>query len=167
MEIIRLVLNDYDKWRKEIAALLNQTVTINFPNYIISQKYGYDKTKDIEMFLKNGTAVIFLAIKDNHLIGWIWCHEIIRFNKRKLHIADIATIEPFRGKGIGKELLLKGEEYAKLNGYSGLDLLVTSSNTSAVNFYENVGFSVERLMMCKEFENSEGVNGHFRSDKCW
>ncbi len=149
MQTVRLTYDEFGRWREEIAALLNENAAVSFPDNHIDPRYGHKKCRDIEKFLKDGSAVIFLAMEDGALLGWIWCHEIWRFADRRLHVADLGTARHCRRKGIGSLLLEKAEEYAAANGFAGLDLMVTASNEGAVAFYKKAGYLKERYQMYK------------------
>ena len=151
MKIELLTLNDFPKYRDEMAGQLNDLVRRDFPSDRISEDYGSMKCEDIRRHLEDGSAVIFLALEEG-LLGWLWCHEIGRFEEKRLHIADIYIKEGSRGKGIGTGLMKEAEDYARNKNYSGIDLLVTNSNREAVSFYEKEGFSAERSFMTKRFE---------------
>lgn len=149
MQIISIDHDNFSLWRSQIELLFNSSVKINFPDFIIDDHYGKAKCDEVKAYLENGTAVLFAAVEEKRLIGWIWCHQIRRLDRSRLHIAEIAVADDCYRKGIGKKLLFEAEKYAVVNGYQEIDLLVTASNESAVNFYKNACFVPERLLMKK------------------
>ena len=56
------------------------------------------------------------------------------------HIADIIVSPTARGRGIGKMLMKKAEEWTKDNGYSLLTLNVFNDNDKARKLYSSLGF---------------------------
>ena len=149
MQIRRLTHEDFLLCRSQIEALFNSSVRINFPDCDMGDYYGRDKCNKVLSFLKDGTAIVFAACEGSELKGWIWCHEIVRMNQKRLHIAEIAVTDDSQRKGVGSKLLNEAEAYAKRNGYNEIDLFVTVSNINAVKFYENSLFEPERLLMKK------------------
>ncbi len=149
MQIQRIDTRNFALWREQIATLLDQSVKMNFPGFPIDASYGIEKCRQLEMFLKDGTAVVFAAIEGEKLVGWVWCHSINRLGKRRLHIAEIAVAEDCQRRGVGHRLLSEAEEYAACNDYCEIDLLVTASNSNAVMFYEKASYTPERFLMKK------------------
>lgn len=153
-EIVVNKLNycDFDCFRDDILELLQEAMNISFPDIEFSSEYYCEKLDSVAEYLKEGTAIIFLALNGDEAIGWIWCHKIIRMNAVRLHIANIAVKPTYRKRGIGKKLLQYGENYAKDHEYSGVDLLVTSSNIDALKFYRTLGYIDERIQLKKEIQ---------------
>ena len=98
----------------------------------------------------DGSAVAFLAVEEQEVLGWIWCHSIQRLNERRLHVANFAVSKASRKKGVGSLLIKTVEEFAKENIYCALDLFVTRDNISAVSFYQSHGYEIERYLLRKE-----------------
>ncbi len=163
MQIISIDQDNFSLWRSQIELLFNSSVKINFPDSAIDGYYGKIKCDEVKAYLENGTAILFAAVEEEKLIGWVWCHQIQRLDRNRLHIAEIAVADDCYRNGIGKKLLSEAEKYAMVNGYQEIDLLVTASNESAVNFYKNACFAPERLLMKKTLKwkgrcNEEGRN---------
>ena len=153
MRIIQLNHDTFLPWKEQIAELLNISAHINFPEQVLSASYGSNKCADLEAYLKDGSAVVFCAVEQEKLLGWIWCHSIRRLTQTRLHIAEIAVSEDCRNKGVGRQLLENAEAYAVEHGIREIDLLVTASNAAAVAFYEKMSFSPERYLMKKTVES--------------
>lgn len=150
MQIQRIDTRDFNIWSRQIAELFNESVKINFEGFPIEDNYGDNKCDDVASYLKQGTAVTYIAYDGNKLMGWIWCHAINRMGKKRLHIAEIAVSSRYRKQGIGNALLKFAEDYAKENHYEAIELLVTAKNTDAVNFYNKSQYTTERFLMKKE-----------------
>lgn len=56
------------------------------------------------------------------------------------HVADIIVAPTARGRGIGKLLMKKAEEWTKESGYSLLTLNVFNDNDKARKLYSSLGF---------------------------
>lgn len=160
MQIIRISHDNFSLWKDRIAELFNSSVRINFPDAEVEKTYGMVKCEEVEKYLEEGSAIVFAAIEDEKLAGWVWCHQIHRLDGMRIHIAEIAVAEEWHRRGIGSKLIKEVEHYAVENKFHAIDLLVTSSNRSAVNFYEKADFKPERYLMKKIIKSSflEGEN---------
>lgn len=149
MQIRRIDKEEFARWQNQIAELFNESVKINFPNGIVDTNYGETKCNEVYEYLKDGSAVVFAAEEDDDMLGWLWCHPIVRMGRTRLHIAEIAVKNKYRGKGIGQTLLKSAETFAEKNDFPEIELLVTVSNTSAFRLYQKENFETERLIMKK------------------
>ena len=68
-------------------------------------------------------------------------HPIIK-DQKILMIDDICVKDTERGKGIGRELFIYTEKYAKGNNYTNIDLYVWSFNINAYKFYKSIFNSI-------------------------
>lgn len=62
--------------------------------------------------------------------------------KNEFYIANLATLEEYRGKGIGKSLIKLAEESAKKAGYKNCSLLAKDAGVKS--FYEKLDFVFEK-----------------------
>ena len=152
MEIFRINKAHFDKTKNEIRALIQETMIYNFPNTVIEDTYYEDILSKLGNYIVDGSAVVFLAVEEQAVLGWIWCHSIQRLNEKRLHVANFAVSKASRKKGVGSLLIKAAEKFAKENIYCALDLLVTRDNISAVSFYQSHGYEVERYLLRKEIE---------------
>ncbi len=157
MELIKINANNFDTWSEQISKLIDESFKKNFDNFVKNENYSKNRIEDISNYLKQGTAIIYAAICGKELVGWIWFHEIKRFDSLRLHIAEIAVSEKHQKKGIGKMLIEQAENYAKDNNYMEIELLVTKSNSDAVSFYESNLFETERLVLKKKVTNGRSI----------
>ncbi|MEZ0536594.1 ribosomal protein S18-alanine N-acetyltransferase [Caldicellulosiruptoraceae bacterium PP1] len=86
--------------------------------------------------LENELAHYFVYEESGKVIGYVGMYHILNEG----HITNIAVNPDFRGKGIGKELLLHILKYAKENDIVALTLEVRKSNIVAQNLYKSFGF---------------------------
>lgn len=152
MEVVRINNDSFGKWEKQIEELINESVKINFPEQDAGDSYGRDKCKQLKDYLEKGVATVIAIVEGEDLLGWIWCHQIYRLKKRRLHVSEIGVADQSQGKGIGQRLLREAEAFAKENGFEEIDLFVTASNERAVNFYEKSAYTPERFLMKKRVD---------------
>jgi ribosomal protein S18 acetylase RimI-like enzyme len=66
-------------------------------------------------------------------------------------IATIGVLKPYRRKGIGTSLILRGMEYLKSRDMTEVELGVDDLNeTEAIKLYEKVGFKTVRKHLAYE-----------------
>jgi ribosomal protein S18 acetylase RimI-like enzyme len=61
------------------------------------------------------------------------------------HITQVCVLPEHRGKGIGEALLAANMEDVKRRGFKMLSLTVTEANSGAVELYQRLGYSVQRV----------------------
>jgi ribosomal protein S18 acetylase RimI-like enzyme len=59
-------------------------------------------------------------------------------------IDDLWVSREYRGQGIGRQLLARGEAEIKARGHQTLHLRVVKANLGAVRFYERLGWKFEK-----------------------
>jgi GNAT superfamily N-acetyltransferase len=87
---------------------------------------------------------IFVAEKDGIILGLIafGCYEHFRLPGRCCHIDALVIDQNHRGSGIGKQLLLAAEKYAKNNDCVTIELISANHRrvTGTHSFYEKMGY---------------------------
>jgi GNAT superfamily N-acetyltransferase len=66
-------------------------------------------------------------------------------------IADLVVLEPYRGRGIGRQLLERAEAYARQAGATELRIGVLSGNRTARRLYLDVGFQPHLELLTKRW----------------
>lgn len=93
----------------------------------------------------NKDNAIFIAEdnEDKTQLGFIFLEIGTDYYHREPHghIADIIVAPEARGRGIGKMLMQKAEEWTKDCGYSLLTLNVFDDNKKARKLYQSLGFT--------------------------
>jgi len=86
----------------------------------------------------------FIAVTgDERVVGW--CDIASKTLKGFTHVGRLGmgVHRDFRGRGIGRRLLVASLEMAKQNGLERVELEVFASNLPAIQLYEKAGFVVE------------------------
>lgn len=109
---------------------------------------------ELEFDGKDNEFLHFTLYEDDKILACLRANE----NGNLLHMGRFAVVKDLRKKGYGKILMEKLCEYAKENGFDGVEL---SAVETAVGFYEKMGFSkigdfyletgVPHIYMKKEF----------------
>jgi RimJ/RimL family protein N-acetyltransferase len=78
-------------------------------------------------------------------------YRIQRKSHRLSHIAYLggfAMHPEFRGRGLGKKIMLEIISWLKNDGVKRFELLVVCDNERAINFYKKLGFEEEGRLRC-------------------
>jgi GNAT superfamily N-acetyltransferase len=117
------------------------------------EKWNKHMIEVFENFSKRKNSEIWIAEDEQHgFVGYLFVGESgdmisgLSFG----FIYDIFVEEKFRGKGIGKLLLEKAEDYCRRKVYSRIALMVSAANDSAIRLCTKSGFKPEQMHMAKE-----------------
>jgi ribosomal protein S18 acetylase RimI-like enzyme len=117
------------------------------------ERWNRNVTEYFGNALKEENNEVFIAEDEEYrYVG----HLIVGQNKGMIselsfgYVYDVFVEEEFRGKGVGKLLLEKAEDYCRKSGYSRIALSVSATNTTAINLYCRTGYQPERIDMAKE-----------------
>lgn len=67
-------------------------------------------------------------------------------------VYDVSVRRDWWGRGVGRKLMARGEDFARSLGLEYVGLGVTKANERAVDFYHELGYEVERVQMVKRIE---------------
>ncbi|MEP6924557.1 MAG: GNAT family N-acetyltransferase [Pyrinomonadaceae bacterium] len=101
-----------------------------------------------------GTA-IFIAEDDKGVaLGFIHLQTGNDYYNREKHghISDIIVVPEGEGRGIGRALMAKGEEWARIQGYRWLTLSVFAQNVRAREVYKRLGYGEDIMKYVKELD---------------
>lgn len=104
---------------------------------------------------KNPGTAIFVAHDENgNRLGFIHLHpgKDYYYSEKHGHISDVIVAPEGKGRGIGRALIVKAEEWARCEGYKWLTLSVFSQNINARNIYKKLGFGEDIIKYVKEIE---------------
>ena len=153
MEIRRLSLNDYQKYKIEIINMMEEIYSGNFVISVSeSKKIVSEKVENLEKYLVDGSAILIGCINEVNLIAFAWLYVHKHFGEKRAHINQIAVNSSFQGKGIGKKLMLEVEKEATRIAVDALDLFVIESNDVAMKLYDGLNFETEKRYMIKKLK---------------
>ena len=149
----------YDEEIKDLLIQLQQYLAdMDIEGYnIVGDGYRdkyFEKTLE-EVKKCNGKILLY---KDNEkivglIVGIINNDNTIRYAfkaPKRGRITELVVDKDYRGKGIGKELLLKMKEHLKSNGCEKMMIAVFGYNESAIKFYKENGFHIRMLDMIED-----------------
>jgi ribosomal protein S18 acetylase RimI-like enzyme len=103
--------------------------------------------------LEPSEAVIFIVEDENGgALGFIHLQPGNDYYHKEPHghIADIIVAPDGEGRGIGKLLMAKAEEWAREHGYRRLTLSVFAQNVRARELYGRLGYGEDMMKFVKE-----------------
>jgi len=104
----------------------------------------------IRSLAESGSDSFLVAIEENKAVGYVSA----LIHGKDAHVASIAVLKDYRRRGIGRALMYYLIKSLKLRNIKTISLEVRKSNTSAIRFYESLGF--ERVgVMPSYYEDGE------------
>jgi GNAT superfamily N-acetyltransferase len=100
-------------------------------------------------------SVITVAEQGGRLVGLINVQtreapDLPILVPRRYAVVDALVVEEgARRQGVGRALMEAGEDWARKQGASSLELTVWEFNTTAIAFYESMGYNTARRRMWK------------------
>jgi ribosomal protein S18 acetylase RimI-like enzyme len=114
--------------------------------------------EEVQRRITGSNGRLFVAGQENEIIGLIIllteANDIIEFPGRHLYISDIIVKKAYRGKGIGRQLMLKAEEFAREQGITEIRVTALVHNTAALDLYHKAGFRDKEILLAKTIENN-------------
>ncbi len=138
-----------------IISLLPRLVEFELPSWRNPDQMTVVDTAILTDKLSNqpeGTAVFVAFDSKDTLLGFIHLqtgHDYYMSEKHG-HISDIVVASEGQGKGIGRMLIKKAEEWAHSQGYQWLTLSVFAQNVRARELYEHLGYGQDIMKYVKK-----------------
>lgn len=99
--------------------------------------------------VSDGSAMVFGVFDNEELIGYVWAYQHQFREEMRVYVNEIHVAEPYRGRGIGKQLLSAVESMAKERGYGAIYIHAEGNNEGAINLYRSQGYEIERVQLRK------------------
>lgn len=128
------------------------------PIAVLCQQLGYPVSSEearrrLEHIHREDRHVVYVAeLPDGHVAGWVHVHaRSLLLVDLHAEIGGLVVDEGHRGRGIGKLLMQRAEEWARGQGCWAVYLRSNIIRKGAHAFYERVGYSVVKtsLTLCK------------------
>ena len=106
---------------------------------------------------KHGTANQVVIARDNGArVGFIWVDQSRSgfTGVVQAYILSVYVTETCRGKGLGRLLMSRAEDWAREHNFASMGLGVAAHNVSAITLYEKLGYATETLRMVKDLDGS-------------
>lgn len=134
----KLVIRSAD--RSDIPAILNLINELAEYEKLSDQVTATEKILEENLFNRK-FAEVLIAEYDNEIAGQaLFFHNFSTFiGKPGIYLEDIYVRPKFRGKGIGKEILLRLIKIAEERNCGRVEWAVLDWNESAISFYKKLG----------------------------
>lgn len=101
--------------------------------------------QNLEWILRDKSQVLFVAIKENKIVGYITATLVFFSNAyynmdSHCEVGDIMIAQDYQNFGIGKALLEEVKKWSQENHIKTIHLNVFSNNKIGLSFFENQGF---------------------------
>lgn len=116
----------------------------------LSHQLGYetleiDTRTRLNVILKSGDHCVFVAQKNDEIVGWIHGFYTLRIESDFfVEIGGLVVNENFRKIGVGKLLVEKVTEWSKLKNCNKITVRCNVIRKESHQFYENIGFVLNK-----------------------
>ena len=113
-----------------------------------SECMGYDYSSadtaaSLSYVLESSHDKVLVAVADNQIVGYIHVNEYrVLYAPFMVNVMGIAVSGSCRRCGIGRQLLLAAEAWAKERGAAAIRLVSGAYRTEAHAFYRSCGFDI-------------------------
>lgn len=153
IEIYECEVEDVDDSVKELWLCLAREM-FEIERLIVPSEANGDRWVEfVREGLASGRNFLLVAKNDSRIVGFAYA-GIVRHNFEKISkiigvIDDVYVLPEFRGKGIGKKLVVECLNKMKVVGVKVVGLQVLTENRAAIKLYEKLGFKTNRCGMIK------------------
>ena len=98
-----------------------------------------DPHADLDRALSGESSTVLAVVDDGVLVGT----AMVGHDGHRGWVYYLAVAPAARGSGLGRELMAAAEEWVVARGIPKLMLMVRSSNTAVLGFYERLGYVLE------------------------
>ncbi len=132
-EIIKALYKRFDRVQYMNESHIDSVVKIE------NACFSHPWTKEGIIEALNNRTKFFVFEKNNEVMGYVGVSVILDEG----YITNIAVLPEYQGLGIGKALMKKLDDLAKLENLSFISLEVRTTNQKAISLYEKFGYKTE------------------------
>jgi ribosomal protein S18 acetylase RimI-like enzyme len=147
--IARQYLAGFHSAVDRVARERRHLAMLEAPSFVRTRRFVLDS-------LKTG-AVHFVAVAGrDEVIGWCDLRPKAQPTLRHSAVLGMGLVAPFRGLGLGSQLLAATLEAAERAGIQRAELVVRTDNAPAIALYRRFGFGVEGTL--RDYLRVDGVS---------
>jgi ribosomal protein S18 acetylase RimI-like enzyme len=152
MKLFPMTEQEYAFWKQR--SITNYAANKMKANLLTQSEADRVAASDFEKFLPKGlqTETQFLyTAKDEakNVLGYLWFGVSGEKEKSHAYIFDVVIESEYRGKGMGKQIMLLAEHEIKKLGAKRVGLHVFAFNEVAINLYKSLNYEISDLVMQK------------------
>jgi ribosomal protein S18 acetylase RimI-like enzyme len=108
-----------------------------------------DETHDL--LLARPGNVMFIAEVDGERAGLLWFgpNRNLVTGEEEGWIYNVTVLPAYRGRGIGRRLMVHAEQHARQEGYAVIGLMVAVHNPTARELYRRLNYQDSNILMRK------------------
>uniref|UniRef100_UPI0006CF836B GNAT family N-acetyltransferase n=1 Tax=Bacillus sp. JCM 19041 TaxID=1460637 RepID=UPI0006CF836B len=127
---------------------------ISFMAYRDIEKMKQKQNELAQASVESDESTFFIAEQDGIFLGYIELKEETDYFtvEKTAYISAVAVASSGEGKGVGKKLMQKAEQWSKEKGLKQIVLDVFKANERAVDVYRHLGYDEEIVKMVKVIE---------------
>lgn len=99
-------------------------------------------------YLEDSNILTFVSEIEGNVIGTATLHIIKKINRKIGLIEDVAVLQSYKGRGVGKLLL---EHLVELAKKEGAYKTILNSDKKNELFYHKIGFKTEQIQLVKRY----------------
>jgi len=84
-----------------------------------------------------------VALDQDRVVGWCEVRRDVLPGRAHTGMLGMALRRPYRGQGLGRQLIERALQAARERGFERIELMVRSPNVHAMRLYSRVGFQEE------------------------
>src|SRR5690625_4498615 len=97
MKILKLTIDDVEKYKDEIVSMLKQSFKQSFPETTFELSTFYDRVHSLKEYILEEKAIVYGFIKDGNIAGFVWFFAKGDPNEKTIHINHFVVDENYRG----------------------------------------------------------------------
>ncbi len=147
---VRIRRFEYNRDVEAVLSFMPELYETNFPGFVADPEFLTRRRQSLREAVRDPGQLVLVADEGRGPVGFIWLVlELDAGGRRRGEVAAVYVHSRLRDQGVGRLLMLEGEEILRSWGCHSVHLMVTVSNERAVQLYRNLGFGVTRYQMEK------------------
>ena len=130
---------------------IRQASENDVPEIIFILKCAFDSPSNPpsnNKYLEDSNILTFVSEIEGNVIGTATLHIIKKINRKIGLIEDVAVLQSYKGRGVGKLLL---EHLVELAKKEGVYKTILNSDKKNELFYHKIGFKTEQIQLVKRY----------------
>ena len=116
-----------------------------FEDVFEMKDFSMPDNKYLQNILKKTDFIVFVAIKENQIIGGLTAYTLEQYYSKKplAYIYDLAVLTKYQRQGIGKKLIVEIIKYCGEKGYEEVFVQADKVDDYAIEFYRKTQITNE------------------------
>ncbi len=143
-----ITIEDLETYERDIKIYIREVLENNFSEEI-EESQVQEVYNNMITFTKDKSAIILGAYDNEVLMGFLWAYRRTINSQKRYHINYFVVSSEKRSMGIGRGMFQELLNIGKNESIEAVELMVTATNEKARKFYNQCGFDIERVSLCK------------------